>query len=128
VAESRPVLLVGADTAARGVMESVNMSRGLLGVALVLAPAAGPRSAWRLDGQLGTGLPSALPAGRAAGVLAGNAMADALPLFAALAAGAAAGLGLHVGGNCVLDLRVSPLAGPGAEFRAAARGGDLKPR
>jgi len=47
-AEQQPVLLVGYDTTACGPLASVNTSRGLLAVALVLAPLAGPNSRWRL--------------------------------------------------------------------------------
>jgi hypothetical protein len=88
-ADDRPVLLVGFDTDARGPLRSVNRSRGLLGVALVLMPAGQPdgtggglRVHWRLrsDGPAATTASS--PAAQA---LAGNAMADALPLMEALA-------------------------------------------
>jgi hypothetical protein len=67
-ADAQAVLLVGYDMPAVGALASVTTSRGLLAVALVVAPerTAAPRSA-------------------AARTLAGNAMADALPLFEALA-------------------------------------------
>ncbi|MFO1287330.1 MAG: beta-ketoacyl synthase chain length factor [Rubrivivax sp.] len=47
-ADDAPVLLAGCDTEATGPLASVNTSRGLLGVALVLAPRAGPRSRFAL--------------------------------------------------------------------------------
>lgn len=80
--EDRPVLLVGCDTEAMGPLQSVNHSRGLLAVALVLAPSGGRRIGWRLDG----GAAQAPVLHSAAAVsLRSNAMADALPLFEALA-------------------------------------------
>lgn len=88
-ADARPVLLVAYDTEAVGALASVNRSRGLLAVALLLAPAPGPRSRWVLDWALEPGAaavptthathPAATPA------LAHNASAPALPLFEALA-------------------------------------------
>jgi hypothetical protein len=94
-AESRPVLLVGFDTEACGLLGSVNSSRGLLGVALVLAPQASARTRWTLDWQLHHApgeptLPATAPAitplrSAAALALADNAMADALPLMELLA-------------------------------------------
>jgi hypothetical protein len=94
--DERPVLLVGFDTDARGPLRSVNGSRGLLGVALVLAPpglapeaspttpaAPGLCVHWRLHPKGPAATP---PASAAAQALADNAMADALPLMEALAA------------------------------------------
>lgn len=91
-AEQRRVLLVAYDTAACGGLASVNSSRGLLGVALLLAPSAGPRARWALHWSLQTGVaPSPAPAltlrSAAARALADNAMGAALPLFEALASG-----------------------------------------
>ncbi|RZL08136.1 MAG: hypothetical protein EOP40_14065 [Rubrivivax sp.] len=84
--DGTPVLLAGFDTDARGALASVTRSRGLLGVALVLAPerSAATRAVleWRV--QPGSAPPIALQS-PAAQALAGNAMADALPLFEALA-------------------------------------------
>ncbi len=81
-----PVLLVGYDTSAVGALASVNPSRGLLAVALVLSPWAGTATSCKAicslqpGGERATALCSA-----AAQQLAHNAMADALPLFEALA-------------------------------------------
>jgi len=109
--EGTPVMLAGFDTDARGALASVTRSRGLLGVALVLAPerSAATRAVldWRV--QPGSAPPTALrsPAARA---LAGNALADALPLFEALARlqaqpDASEDLRLHLGPNGWLQLR-----------------------
>ena len=93
-ADERPVLLVGCDTEAMGPLVSVNASRGLLAVGLVLAP----------HGAGGRGLLAALQAGPqhrpalrsvAALALQANAMADALPLF-----------------ECLADTRSTPLTLP----------------
>jgi hypothetical protein len=87
-AEQQPVLLAAYDTQAVGPLASVNTSRGLLAVALVLAPQAGPASRWALTWSLvtGGGLAPATHSD-AAKALAANAMAGALPLMEALAAG-----------------------------------------
>ena len=108
VAEGAPVLLVGADTDARGPMLSVNTSRGMLGVALVISPAAGPRSRWALNAELrAASLPTPLKSAAAA-ALATNAMADALPLFEALAHPLPARIGLPTGPGCTLAVVVTP--------------------
>ncbi|MEP7297367.1 MAG: beta-ketoacyl synthase chain length factor [Burkholderiales bacterium] len=87
-ADERTVLLVGYDVAACGALASTTASRGLLAVALVLAPQRSSRTRaaleWRLDPgpveRIALRSEAALP-------LAMNAMADALPLFEALARG-----------------------------------------
>ena len=95
VVEDRAVLLVGYDIEARGALATTTASRGLLAVALVLAPHRGPRSIAVLECAL-TAAPAAdsapesapfapLSRSAAARSLAENAMADALPLFEALA-------------------------------------------
>lgn len=108
--EDEPRLLVGTDTAACGALASVNHSRGLLAVALVLAPRRGPASRWALRWALeagtaaGPGLRSA-----AAWALAGNAMADALPLFEVLAAGAPARIEIGLSSGLRLALGLDPI-------------------
>lgn len=84
--EGEPVLLVGHDTAALGLLADVNGSRGLLGVALVLSPERRASSRAVLRWQLGDGEAEA-PALRsaAAQALRANAMSAALPLFESLA-------------------------------------------
>jgi hypothetical protein len=81
-----PVLLVGYDTSAVGALASVNPSRGLLAVALVLSPLASAASCCQATCSLHQGgvRATALRSAAAQG-LADNAMADALPLFEALA-------------------------------------------
>ena len=87
-ADPQPVLLVAYDTAACGPLASVNRSRGLLAVALVLAPARGAQSRWAVDWAMHPGGVSIAPLRTAAALaLAHNASAAALPLFEALAVG-----------------------------------------
>ncbi len=111
-ADRRPVLLVGFDTDARGPLASVNTSRGLLGVALVLAPERGECARWQLDWSLGAAdaappVPAPPPA---LSRLADNAMADALPLFGALADGAPTSFGLALPPRLALAIALQPLA------------------
>ncbi len=84
--EGTPMLLAGFDTDARGALASVTRSRGLLGVALVLAPERSASTRAVLDWCMQPGsAPLTALQSPAAQALAGNAMADALPLFEALA-------------------------------------------
>lgn len=106
------VLLVGFDTEAQGALRSVNHSRGLLAVALVLGPdaAGGGRGlAWQLRPGATAGPPLRSDAARA---LQRNAMADALPLFEALAARTACSLHLPLSTTLSLALTIDA-AGPG---------------
>ena len=102
-ADLRPVLLVGCDTDAVGPLRSVNTSRGLLAVALVLVPP--DRSGRALTARL---LPCSAPApalrSAAARTLQSNAMGDALPLFEALAEPAATSLALPLSATLSLAL------------------------
>ena len=85
-ADGQPVLLVGYDMPAVGALASVTTSRGLLAVALVVAPERTERTVAAFDWSLDPGeATAAAPRSTAAQALAGNAMADALPLFEALA-------------------------------------------
>ena len=130
--DGAPVLLAGCDTGAEGPLASVNTSRGLLGVALVLAGRPGPRTRfvlrWRVEPEAAEEPSEAspatrravdLPASRLGRALAHNAQADALPLFEALArceareAGAAAVPGAAAqatdpGPQAALALRCGP--------------------
>lgn len=103
-AEGQPVLLVACDTQASGPLASVNRSRGLMALALVLAHEPGSASTWTLDWQLG--LPTAAPAlhGATALRLSHNASGDSLPLLQALAEGGAARLSLPLGTALSLNL------------------------
>jgi hypothetical protein len=107
-ADAQPVMLVAYDTEATGALRSVNSSRGLLAVALLLAPQpAGPAS-WALDWELGPGavtVPLALSA--AAQALKANASSPALPLFEAMAFGAAARLAWPLSATVALCLGLS---------------------
>lgn len=106
-ADDEPVLLVAYDTAATGGLASVNRSRGLLALALVLSPHPGPRSRWALQWQAQDG-PGAAPPLRsdAARALADNAMADALPLAQALAFDSTVSLELPLGPSLHLLLHL----------------------
>jgi Beta-ketoacyl synthase, N-terminal domain len=127
--DSAPRLLVGFDTQAMGPLASVNRSRGLMGVALVLSPTPSAASRWCLhwgvDSPERQALETALkqqappqPAGSlrsaAAQALAQNASADALPLFEALATDCPQSLALSLGPTLQLVLDLVPIvtAGP----------------
>lgn len=116
----QPVLLVGCDTQAVGALASVNTSRGLLGVALVLAARPRPRSRFVLRWQTGEA-PAAIdgPASTAGRALATNALADALPLFEALASGGGTTLPLRCGAGIALRLELRALPETSAQPRTA---------
>lgn len=104
--ERAPVLLVGYDTEALGLLADVNGSRGLLGVALVLSAERSASSVAALQWQLGDGAVTAPAAhGAAADTLQANPMAAALPLFEALARGESQALALALPGARHLALR-----------------------
>jgi hypothetical protein len=106
--EGEPVLLVGHDTEALGLLATVNGSRGLLGVALVLSPEASASSLATLQWQLEEGagaVSTPPPRSAAARALQSNAMAAALPLFEALAQGASQALALPLSTTRHLALR-----------------------
>ncbi len=125
-ADAQPVMLVAYDTPACGPLVSVNRSRGLLALALVLAPARSVNSQWALDWALQPGGASApLPAppppltplrSAAAQALAANASAAALPLFEALALGDGCTLVWPLSAALHLQLRLHrlPLNAPDA--------------
>jgi hypothetical protein len=110
VAEQRPVLLVAYDTAACGGLVSVNRSRGLLGVALLLAPVQAAAARFCLQFQVTAGaVPAVALRSAAAGLLADNAMAAALPLFEALAKCEPSALKLPLSAGTGLWLQLRPL-------------------
>jgi len=87
-ADQTPVLLVGYDAPTVGALTSVTDSRGLLAVALVIAPERTARTVARLDWSLvgdAAGTATAPRSAAAATLKNINPMADALPLFEALA-------------------------------------------
>jgi hypothetical protein len=104
--EQQPVLLVGVDTEAVGLLADVNGSRGCLGVALVLSPEHSSASLGTLHWQLGDGDVEA-PDLRsdAARALQSNAMAAALPLFESLVIDTEQALALPLPGARHLALR-----------------------
>lgn len=87
-ADQRPVLLVAYDIAACGALASVTESRGMLAVALVLNPQAGPHTLGSLDWSLQHGRTAPAPlTSDAARSLDTNAIADCLPLMERIAHG-----------------------------------------
>jgi len=104
-----PLLLAGCDTEAVGPLASVNTSRGLLGVALVLAARPGPGTRFALHWDIGA-VPAAIggPTSAAGRALATNALADALPLFEALAAGRGTTLAMRCGPGLALQIALQP--------------------
>lgn len=116
-ADAQPVMLVAYDTPACGPLVSVNRSRGLLAVALVLVPARSVKSQWELDWSLQPGSAAVPPLRSAAAqALAANASAAALPLFEALALGDNCSLAWPLSAALHLQLRLHrlPLRAPDA--------------
>ncbi len=114
LADRQPTLLVAFDTQACGPLMSVNHSRGLLAVALVLSPAPGPCSRWRIQWSLEPGYAAERPARSAAArALASNASASALPLMEVLAAGLDASLAWPLSDSVKLQVRLQALTGSG---------------
>jgi hypothetical protein len=111
-ADARPVLLVACDTHARGALASVNTSRGLLALALVLSPQRSARSSWAVEWSLRGGAAAPPPPLRneALRALEGNAMADALPFVEALSVGAPSPLELSLSPALALALTLQRLA------------------
>jgi len=108
-AEVQPVLLVAYDTQAVGPLASVNRSRGLLAVALVLAPQPGPATRWALRWSLDPGSAAAPPLRSDAGqALAANAMAAALPLYETLAQGQPRSLSWPLSATLGLQVALQP--------------------
>jgi hypothetical protein len=104
--EQQPVLLVGYDTEALGLLADVNTSRGLLGVALVLSPERGDACLGTVHWQLEDGGVASTPLRSAiARALQTNAMSDALPLFESLVLDEASSLVLPLPGARHLALR-----------------------
>ena len=86
LADEAAVLYVAYDIETPGPLATMSPSRGVLGAALVLAPAPSPRALARLDLRVQQGEARATRARATNAVLVeGNAMADCLALFEALA-------------------------------------------
>lgn len=105
IADQRSILLVAYDIAAQGPLGSVTTSRGMLAVAMVLAPERSAQSIGQLDWQLkpSSNTPPG-PASAAAQALAINAIADCLPLLEAIANEPDFALELPLGESLVLQL------------------------
>lgn len=114
LAEDRPVLLAGADSAACGPLASVHASRGLLGMALVLSPVAGAASRWAVAMSLvaSPGAPAPALHDPALRALAANALRDVLPLFQCLRDGRPATLDWPLHDRLTLRLALEPLPAP----------------
>ena len=109
-ADAQPVLLVACDTEAIGALRSVNRSRGLLAVALLLSPVQSAASSWALAWSVpeaGVAVPMLQSA--AARALADNASAAALPLFEALAGGAGCTRAWPLSASRALQLVLRPV-------------------
>jgi hypothetical protein len=109
--EQQPVLYVAFDVEAKGALSTMAPSRGLLGVALVLAPASAARSGGRpLTLRIVTDEPcqATPPRSAAAGLVADNALAPCMPLVEALAGDAPATVQLTLGERSALSVKVGP--------------------
>jgi len=106
-----PVLYVAYDIEAKGPMATIVPSRGMLGAALVISPAASARTQVALAWEV---LPSPTAATRARpeilALAGGNEMDTALPLYVALAAGNGL-VDVSLGARLLLRLGVSQVEG-----------------
>jgi Beta-ketoacyl synthase, N-terminal domain len=104
-----PVLYVAFDIEAKGALATMAPSRGLLGVALVLAPAADEQRHRRLALQIGSSESVLTTPARSAAsaIVADNALAPCLPLFEALAVHGATTVRLALGERAALEVQVT---------------------
>jgi hypothetical protein len=105
------VLYVAFDIEAKGALSTMAPSRGLLSVALVLAPVATARPGCRrltLRIAADESCEATPPRSTAAALVADNALAPCMPLLEALAADAPATLQLTLGERTALNIQVSP--------------------
>jgi hypothetical protein len=103
------VLYVAFDVEAKGALSTMAPSRGLLGVALVLAPAGAARPGCRLlSMRIAANEPSKAtpPRSTAAALVADNALAPCMPLLEALACDAPATLQLTLAERASLNIQV----------------------
>jgi hypothetical protein len=108
--EQQPVLYVAFDVESKGALSTMAPSRGLLGVALVLAPVSAARPGGRrLTLRIAADEPSKATSARsaAAALVADNALAPCMPLMEALATDAPATLQLTLGERTALNIQVS---------------------
>lgn len=108
VCDGQPVVCVAFDVESTGPLATVAPSRGLLGVALVLAP-SGNESHRTLKLRVEQGNASSITPARstAAALVADNALAPCLPFFEALADPAAREVVLALSDHCLLRVQVS---------------------
>jgi hypothetical protein len=107
--EQQPVLYVAFDVEAKGALSTMAPSRGLLGVALVLAPASVARPGGRhLSMRIAANEPCTAtpPRSAAAALVADNALAPCMPLMEALAADAPTTLQLTLAERAALNIQV----------------------
>lgn len=107
--DGAPVLLVSYDIEATGPLASVNQSRGLLGIGLVLAPDAGAHATHRVAARMVARRDDdaeRVPAAASAAV-AGSPLAGALALFEALAREQPTTCRLPLSRGLALELAVS---------------------
>ncbi len=119
-ADGQAVMLVSYDTEATGALRSVNASRGLLAVALVLSPQPAHAESWALDWATArVEVPAPASRSPAALALQANASSPALPLFEALARGRNAHLAWPLGPALALQVSLSAPASAGRIDAAA---------
>jgi hypothetical protein len=104
----QPVLYVAFDVEAKGPMANISPSRGLLGVALVLAPESLHRSGPRLTVSVRGEAAMTVANSQANALIAENALSPCLPLFEALAREQATQVRLATGPNASLCIELSP--------------------
>jgi len=110
--DTAPVLCVAYDIEARGPLATMADSRGLLGVALVLAPERTAASRARLAWQVRCGeARDSVPRAQNAALAAGNAMAGCLALAEALADALPRQLVQSLAPRLAIELSVVPVAG-----------------
>ena len=108
-ADQGPVLLVGYDVSAVGPLMSTTLSRGLMAVAMVIAPERSAHTVAAFDWSLKPGATTRVSLRTAAlDTLPANAMADALPLLERLALREAGSLTLPLSPLLALQMRLAP--------------------
>jgi hypothetical protein len=109
--ERQPVLYVAFDIEAKGALATVTPSRGLFGVALVIAPLDESRVSRRMSLQMRHGDAIALSTARspAAGLVADNALAPCMPFFEALAEAGESRIVLSLGRHSQLTVELGSL-------------------
>jgi hypothetical protein len=108
--EHQPVLYVAFDVEAKGALSTMAPSRGLLGVALVLAPVSAARPGCRrmtMRIAADEACEATLPRSPAAALVADNALAPCMPLLEALATDGPSTLQLTLGERTALIIQVS---------------------